>query len=749
VQVTGIVQGVGFRPFVYRLAVEYDLVGYVLNRGDAGVEIVAEGPKDPILRFIDDFKQRAPPLAAIDTVVVSWQEEDGFEIFSIQPSSAKRSSIPSIVPPDVSICEECKGEMACPNDRRYQYFFTTCTNCGPRYTTITGLPYDRPTTTMDVFPLCEECRTEYTDPVNRRYHAQTIACPTCGPQVYLRDGRGTILRMGVDALLEAGSLLESGAVMAVKGNGGYHLVCSAFCPSAIGRLRRLLLRPHQPFAVMAKDMAMVRKLVTVHDQDVQLLTSSAKPIVVMEKKANFDDVAPGLHTVGIMLPYTGLHVLLFERCSQPLVMTSANTPGEPIIYQEKTILEAHGSKIDFFVTYNRHIAHRCDDSVVRVVANQALFIRRSRGYAPMPISFPPVDKNIVAVGAELGVTACIAIGDKAFLSPYIGNTSKPDTLRFLETETRHLVSLTNMVPDVVAHDLHPAFTTTGFAVQLAEEFGAMLEPVQHHHAHLAKVLGEHDIEEAVGIAIDGIGYGDDGSLWGGEVMHCTPAEYTRVGHLESHPLVGGDRATRYPLRIAAGILASEADLEPYLHRHDHIFPYGAEEVDIVLHQARQRVGIPTTSCGRVLDAAAALLAICFERTYEGEPAMRLESHARSGTAEALPVLIVDKNPAVVQTTPLFQYLWEHRKGNSHDLAATVERYIAHGLAQVAIEHAEREHVKAIALAGGCAYNEHITSVIRSAVDAAGLNLVRNQKLPSGDGGISYGQAVVAGALHSH
>lgn len=746
VQVTGIVQGVGFRPFVYRLATGHGLTGYVLNRGDAGVEIVVEGSQPALQRFIDELRRKAPPLADIHDLDISWREkEEGFDAFSINASSTQRGQAPSIIPPDVSICEDCQREMADPGDRRYRYFFTTCTNCGPRFTAITGLPYDRPQTTMDDFPMCDRCRSEYTDPANRRYHAQTIACPECGPQVYLRQGTGKTLQVGPEALATAGRLLEEGSILAVKGNGGYHLACSARRPESIRRLRRLLPRPYQPFALMARDLDMVRDLAVVSQQEEELLSSPVKPIVLLEKKQRLEGVAPGLHTVGVMLPYTGLHVLLFEECGHPLVMTSANRPGEPIMYEDRDTQKTLEDTVDFLVTYDRRIAHRCDDSVVRMVSGQPLLIRRSRGYAPAPVAYPFEEGRVAAVGAETSVTACVVTRGRAFLSPYIGNTAQYPTLQFLETEMRHLMALTGAKPDVVAHDLHPGFATTRLARQLAEEQDALLQPVQHHHAHLATVLGEHGMEEVVGIAIDGIGYGDDGALWGGEVLHCTARHYTRIGHLEPHIMIGGDLATRYPLRLVASILAEEDGLPAFLRERYGAFPHGEQEVNLVLHQAETGKGVPTTSCGRVLDAAAALLGICTERTYEGEPAMRLESHARSGEAVHLTPVMEGKKPMVIGTTPLFQYLWQHRTQNTHDLAATVEEYVARGVAEVALTHAQQEGLEVVALTGGCAYNQHITTIIREVVEGAGLRLIRNRRLPAGDGGISYGQAVVAGA----
>ncbi len=745
VHVSGIVQGVGFRPFIYRLATARGLNGYVLNKGDAGVEIVVEGPRDDIESFVEAMHREAPPLASIESSDVAWKKQERHDGFEIRRSSHRQGGGASIIPPDVSICRDCIEEMRDPDDRRHRYFFTTCTNCGPRYTTITGLPYDRPQTTMDAFPMCDACRTEYTDPGDRRYHAQTIACPDCGPQVYLQDPAGTVIDDGPEAIYRAGDLLMQGDIVAVKGNGGFHLACNATSPAAVDRLRAGLGRPRKPFALMASGLDMARDIAHLDEQERELLASPVKPIVLLRKRRGLPCVSPGLHTVGVMLPYTGLHVMLFERCSTPLVMTSANMPGEPILYHSDEAMEKLDGIADRFLAYDRAIAHRCDDSVLRVVDGDAAFIRRSRGYVPMPVPAAETSHDVLALGPELDVTSCVLSDGRAYLSPYIGDTSKLATQRFLEQETEHLLALTAVTPEAIAHDLHPRFATTDMANRYATKMDVPTVAVQHHHAHAAKVMAEHGVGEAVGIAIDGIGYGSDGAMWGGEVLHCTLDGFTRVGHLELQPMPGGDLATRYPLRMLAGVLHEADGFADFLREHADSFPHGEREVDVVLKQAAKGHGVPTSSCGRVLDAAAALLDVCHQRRYEGEPAMRLESHARGGAPLDLTPEITWSEPAVLQTTRLLRWLWQQRGGDSHDLACTAEAYLARGLADIAAAYAQREHVDVVALAGGCAYNEHLSRVIAAALEQAGLHCIRNRKLPAGDGGISYGQAVVADA----
>jgi len=744
IKVSGIVQGVGFRPFIYRLAISHALRGYVLNRGDAGVEVVVEGDEGDIKSFIGDMREKKPPLARIDDIDVHWSGEGGFETFEIRKSSENQErSAASIIPPDIGICDDCIREMTDPNNRRYDYFFTTCTNCGPRYTVIEKLPYDRNNTTMDEFPMCDACREEYTDPADRRYHAQTVACEKCGPQSYLLDTRGEKIDSGSSAIWTAGKLLMEGKIIAIKGNGGFHMSCSAFDEDAVRRLREALGRENKPFALMAGSTDMAEDIAVIGEEEKRMLESHIKPIVVLEKRRDMEDVAPGLHNIGVMLPYTGMHVMLFQRCSHPLVMTSANMPGEPIIYHDDEAVKKLGGKVDYFLVYDRKIAHRCDDSVIRFVDGRPSFIRRSRGYVPAPVNLPFDTGDVLALGAELNVVSCVLSGGKAFLSPYIGNTKKPDTIDFLRGETMHLLELTNVNPGVVAHDIHPQFSTTRMAEEFGEENGIPAVGVQHHHAHIAGLMGEHGVDDMVGIAVDGVGYGVDGAIWGGEVLHCSMSDFVRVGHLEEQPMIGGDLATRYPLRMVAAMLRGRDGLEEFLYENEGAFPHGRDEISIVLKQVEAGRGIKTTSCGRVLDAVAALLGICTARTYEGEPAMKLESHAVGGKSYSIKPEIEWGAEAVLSTSALMDYIWANRDKNSRNLAFSAEEYIARGLGEIAVEYAEREHVGFVGVSGGCAYNEHIVRVVRKRVEAAGLKFLVNENIPAGDGGISFGQAIVA------
>ena len=749
VSVSGIVQGVGFRPFIYRTAVRLGLVGFVRNRGDASVEIIVEGDEDAIKRFLTAISEKPPPLARIYRVDVNYSKETGrFKRFKILRSRGASKLHGSIIPPDIAICEDCLRELRDPKNRRYNYFFITCTNCGPRYTIIERLPYDRPNTTMKSFPMCPLCAEEYADPSDRRFHAQTIACPECGPKVYLTTGDGRRVDCE-DPVREAGKLLEEGYIVAVKGNGGFHIATATTKSEPIARLRRVKHRRQKPFAIMARDLEAVKTFAEVSKWEAQLLTSYIRPIVLLKKSEDYylsELISPGLHNVGVMLPYTGLHVMLFDWTREPaFVMTSGNPPSEPIVTDDEEALKRLGRDVDYFLFHNRLIAQRCDDSVVRLHGRTPTIIRRSRGYAPEPVRLSkPSSRCVLGVGGEKNVTACIILEDKAFLSQHIGDVETLETLNFLRATINHLTRLTNCTVEAVACDLHPLFNTTRLAQELGEKFECPVVPVQHHHAHLAGLMAEHNLEEIVGIVCDGFGYGLDGAAWGGEILYSNIKEFKRLGHLQPQPMVGGDLATKYPLRMAAGILSKVVDVEEWLQSRSRFLPHGEVEASLIAEELRKgRIPVWTTSCGRVLDAVSSILGICQERTYEGEPAIKLESAASKGrdVLNLEPKIIGD---SVLDTTYLvlevLEGLSRHRVA---DLAYSAEAYLARGLAQISIEKADALGVDAVGFSGGVAYNEHITQTMREIIEENGLKFFVHRLVPPGDGGISFGQSVVA------
>ncbi|MGQ9551886.1 MAG: carbamoyltransferase HypF [Candidatus Bathycorpusculaceae bacterium] len=751
INVAGIVQGVGFRPFIYRMAVKNNLKGYVRNRGDAGVEILLEGEEKDIQNFLEDLREKKPPLARIyDTIVTELAGKNEHEKFTIYRSSEEAELSGSVIPPDVAICRECLKELRSSGDPRFDYFFITCTDCGPRFTIIERLPYDRKNTTMREFPMCSFCQKEYRDPLNRRFHAQTVACPRCGPKVYLTTRRGELVQHK-DPIREAGKLLSEGSIVAIKGFGGFHVAASTTKDGPLCRLREVKHRSQKPFAIMARSLEAVKTFAEVSGKEEELLTSYARPIVLLNKSENYylsELVAPKLHNVGVMLPYTGLHYMLFDKVhDSAFVMTSANPPNQPIIKEDGEALKTLGDTVDYFLFHNRKIAYRCDDSVIRVHDRNLAFIRRSRGYAPAPVMLKEeAERCAVGLGGELNGTACLLLGNKAFISQHIGDVENVETKNFLEDTTKHLIRLTNSKVEAISCDLHPKFTTTRLAHELAENNSWQLIQVQHHYAHIAGLMAEHAEKEMIGVCCDGYGYGSDGEAWGGEILLCTRGSpgFRRLAHLEEQPLIGGDLATKYPIRVAAGILHKKVDVEQWLMQKKDNLSHGEEEAQIILHQLEKGKNVvKTTSCGRVLDAVASILDICHERTYEGEPALKLESTAMKGR-DVLKLQPTIKNN-MLETTQMLLEIFENRSHHSKaDLAQSAHMYIAKGLACLAIEKAQENKVKTIGFSGGVACNEILALSMRKMVEAYGLKFAVHKAVPPGDGGLSFGQAVVGG-----
>jgi hydrogenase maturation protein HypF len=751
INVAGIVQGVGFRPFVYRVAVRNGLAGNVRNRGDAGVEILLEGEEKSIQSFLRDLKDKKPPLAQIhDINTTRLTGENEHSKFAIIKSSEKAELTGSVIPPDIAICDDCLRELYDPKDPRHEYFFITCTNCGPRFTIIERLPYDRENTTMRDFPMCNFCQQEYGDPLNRRFHAQTVACPTCGPKAYLTARDGTLMQHE-DPVREAGKLLSEGAILAVKGYGGFHVAASATLDEPLRALRKAKHRRAKPFAIMARSLEAARSFAEVTSKEEALLTSYARPIVLLNKKRDYSLsplVAPDLHNVGVMLPYTGMHFMLFDPVDDvAFVMTSANPPNQPIVKDNDEALKTLGATVDYFLFHNRKIAYRCDDSVLRVHGTRPSFVRRSRGYAPSPLMLKQkAERCVVGLGGELNNTACVLSANKAFISQHLGDVENVETRAFLQEATNHLIRLTNSHVDTVTCDLHPKFTTTRLAQELSEQNGWQLIQVQHHHAHVAALMMEHAIHEVVGVVCDGYGYGVDGDAWGGEILLCTreSSEFKRLAHLEKQPLLGGDVATRYPLRIAAGILSKKMAVEEWLYKNSNHLLHGETEAKLILQQLQKGVDtVETTSCGRVLDAVAAVLRVCYERTYEGEPAMKLESVAINGKDVLSLKPLISGN--VLDTTEMLRTIFENmNRVSTANLAYSAHAYLAQGLASLAVEKALEHGVKTVGFSGGVASNQILAEVIRSTIEAAGLRFLVHEAVPPGDGGVSFGQAVVGG-----
>jgi len=719
----------------------------VRNLGDAGVEIVVEGSPESVSSFMRQLQTERPLTSAIHQIDASYPSETGeFKEFKIVESNESRIHAGSVIPPDIAVCDNCLRELRDRKDRRYDYFFVTCTDCGPRYTIIDALPYDRPRTTMRDFDTCKECLREYKDPSNRRFHAQTVACAECGPSVSLanRDGKRVDT---IDPIREAGRLLEAGYIVAIKGNGGFHLASSTLLTEPIVRLRKTKYRLQKPLAIMARDLEAARSFAEVTPAEAELMASYMRPIVLLRKRSDFDlsdQIAPGLHNIGVMLPYAGLHCMLFyETSERAFVMTSANPPDEPIIKDNEEAFSRLKDVVDYFLVHNRRIAQRCDDSVIRLFGRTNVLLRRSRGYAPAPISIAvPRTACTLGVGGQLNVTSCLVYQGRAYMTQHIGDVDTLQTFQFHKEATGHLLNLTGCSPGAVARDLHPLFTTSKYAEEIARGLGAQVVPVQHHYAHVAGLMAEHNLDEIVGICCDGYGYGDDGSAWGGEIIFADQEEHRRVGHLEAQPMIGGDLATKYPLRMVAGILRDHPKAAGWLLERADQLPHGREEAETILKQLRSGKAPLTTSCGRILDAVSAILGLCYERTYEGEPAMKLESAAVSGKAalNIEPTMNEDMIGTSVMVREIFANL---ERMTIPDLAYSAQSYLARSLGEGAIAAARELGVKSVGFTGGVACNELITRILETTVERAGLRFFSHESVPPGDGGLSFGQAVVA------
>ena len=745
-EIEGIVQGVGFRPFVYGLAARFELAGFVRNTS-CGVDLEVEGPPDRIEAFFAALKSEGPPLARITGLTLSPVEPGGEPGFSIIHSRAQTTRS-ALISPDVAVCDDCLREMMDPADRRYRYPFINCTNCGPRYTIIMDVPYDRDKTSMAIFDMCPDCSAEYHDPANRRFHAQPNACPVCGPHVSLLDDAGW--RMPFDDPIEvAADFLAKGLVLAIKGLGGFHLAVDAYNNVAVNRLRQRKRREEKPLAVMAPTLDHIRDFAHVSEVEADLLLSRQRPIVLLNKKEPFplaESVAPDNKYIGAMLPYTPLHYLLLEDFGA-LVMTSGNLTEEPICIDNDEAELRLGGIADFFLVHNRDIYLRADDSVVRAAGRGLRHVRRSRGFAPEPIflgrDLPPV----LAVGAELKNTVCLAHGDRAFVSQHVGDLENVSTLEFFELTVRHLQRILEIRPQAVAYDLHPEYLSTKWAL---DRTGPPVIGVQHHHAHAAAVMAEHHLKgPVVALCCDGTGYGEDRAVWGGEVLIADYASYQRFGHLDYLPLPGGAAAIREPWRMAASYLVSafgpqglKLDL-PLLERQD----LGALGL---LQQVidRKVASPPTSSLGRLFDAASALIGLKDKAAFEGQAAMMLEMICPENLPEPYRFDMAEENGRlIIKHQPLIRDLVDDiRQGaDPSRMSGRFHAAVIRMLTEAAVRAARVAGIETVVLGGGCFQNMIIIDRLTRALTGRGLAVYTGQQLPVNDGGLSLGQAVVAGA----
>ena len=801
VRVRGQVQGVGFRPFVYRLAGDLGLRGWVRNDGE-GVEIEVLGAPEAVAGLVERLPREAPPLARVTAVETREQplelHDEGFRIVASGSGAMSAEAAP-----DTGVCDDCLAELFDPADRRHRYPFINCTQCGPRYTLIRGLPYDRPQTSMAAFAQCPSCLGEYEAPADRRFHAEPNACPVCGPGLWLVSAEqigagdsaaltpdpspgargelgGAAREMGVDVIADAVARLRGGEILAIKGLGGFHLACDARNADAVARLRQRKNREEKPFAVMVANAASAGEFAAVDEASLAALESVQRPIVLLRKGPSCDDrlrgVAPGLAWLGVMLPYTPLHHLLFHEAAgrpagtdwlseaQPLtlVMTSANPGGEPLVIgNDEALRRLHGIA-DAFVMHDREIVTRCDDSVVRsgekegaaaasaagsepaARASSLQFIRRARGYTPQAIALAREGPAVLACGGYLKNTVCFSRGAQAFVSQHIGDLDNAATCAALEETVGRLLELLRVEPQVVAHDLHPDFHSSRFAAEFARVRGLPLVPVQHHHAHVAAVMAEHGLEgEVLGLALDGVGLGTDGGVWGGELLRASARHFVRLGHLRELPLPGGDKAAREPWRMAASAL--------------HLLGRGGEIKTRFAYPAAKALPLmlksgvhtpPTSSCGRWFDAAAGLAGIKDMAAFEGQAAMLYEGLAeRHGTVAPLPVGHSIGASGELDLLPLLARLADEADASFG--AALFHATLATALADWVEWAAQREGLRRVALGGGCFLNRVLSRELRALLEARGFEVFEANQVPPNDGGLSLGQAWIAAQRFIH
>jgi hydrogenase maturation protein HypF len=751
VRAEGIVQGVGFRPFVHGLATRLGLSGLVGNDVD-GVFAEVEGAPSAVAEFLRAIETDAPPLARVERVTASPLAPLGttsFEIVASQPGG--RRSV--LIAADTATCADCLRELADPADRRFRYPFSNCTNCGPRFTIVRDVPYDRPLTTMAGFPMCDECAAEYHDPANRRFHAQPVCCPDCGPRLALLEFNGKPIPD--EPLDGAAALLRQGAIVALKGLGGYHLATDATSERAVAALRARKHREEKPFAIMVADLAAARRLCVVDDAAADLLTSQARPIVLLPRlldTAVADSVAPGSRQLGLMLPYTPLHHLLLALVARPLVLTSGNVSDEPIAYRDEDALDRLSGIADAFLTHDRAIHIRTDDSVARACAGRPMLVRRSRGYVPEPVtirsaSFQGFTRPVLACGAELKNTFCLAKGRHAFVSHHIGDLENAETLQSFIEGISHFSRLFDISPRVVAHDLHPEYLSTKYALDLD---GVELVGVQHHHAHIASCLADNGFDgPVIGVAFDGTGYGTDGTIWGGEFLIADLARFTRAGHLAPVPMPGGAAVIRQPWRMAAAY----SDAGGFSVAGLDVARRNASRWDAVVSMARRRVNAPlTSSAGRLFDTVAAILGVRDEISYEGQAAIELEQLADITETGAY--------RAAIETAPI--EAGEPFLARGADLVAAAVDDLARGVPTELIAARfhngmaaliedgcvllrEEHGLTTVALSGGVFQNLLLLARTVARLENNDFTVLTHSRVPCNDGGISLGQAVIASA----
>ena len=750
ITIQGIVQGVGFRPFIHKLVKKNNLSGWILN-SNQGVEMEIEGEESSCKNFLPELKKNLPPLAYIEDIKIEQLPYLGFSKFVIKKSNSNHEHPVILIPPDISVCEDCLRELNHPTDRRYHYPFINCTNCGPRFTIIEDMPYDRDKTTMRDFIMCPDCFREYHDLENRRYHAQPNACPKCGPEVTLYEGNQKIDTQ--NPIYEVRKKLAKGGIGLVKGLGGFHLTCDAQNQEAVNRIREIKKRDKKPLAVMVENVAKVKTFCYLSPFAQKILESKEKPIVLLKKKkcSNLSpDIAPGNAYLGVMLPYTPLHFLLLQESDLVLVMTSANFSEEPIIIQNEEAFQKFASQVDFLLIHNRRIHNRCDDSVLKIANHHSIFIRRSRGYAPFPIILAEKSKSVLALGAEEKNTVCLTRDYYAFPSQHLGDLKNRDSFKAYREAIARLCRMFQFEPEIVSCDLHPDYLSTSYAEELSEEKGLPLVKVQHHHAHIASCMAENHItEKVIGVAFDGTGFGEDGAIWGGEFLITEISSYQRIAYLEYQAMPGGEQVIHQPWRMAYSYLYSLYD-----QKINSVYPtltkrWAPQDLHLLKQMIDRKINSPlTSSCGRLFDAVASLIGLRDEVDFEGQAAMELEGFCQPEYQGHYSYHIETETTGwVVNIQEMFrQIIFDlEKKVPPTKIATQFHNTVADLILSVCVKIRDRFNLNLVLLSGGVFQNSFLLEQTIKLLKKKDFKVVIHKNLPPNDAGLSLGQAVVANA----
>ncbi|SMB92699.1 hydrogenase maturation protein HypF [Desulfonispora thiosulfatigenes DSM 11270] len=744
IEVSGIVQGVGFRPFIYRMAKENNIKGWVIN-DSKGVSIHAEGTKENIKNFIKNIYNKLPQQALIKDLKykdIKAKEYNDFNILASQNGGSQDT----LIPPDLAMCADCLKDILDEKNSRYEYPFTNCTNCGPRFTIIKEVPYDRIKTTMKDFPMCKECEQEFTNPSQRRFHAQPNACPKCGPSLNLYDRNQNILEGG---LQKARELLAQGKILAVKGLGGYHLVCDGLNNDAVKSLRNGKKRDFKPFAVMAKNQEILKKYCKISSPEEQALTAANAPIVILERTSEKlpTSLTMGLNTLGAMLPYTPLHLLLFKDNLELLVMTSGNVSSNPLIYKDDSAFKSLVELADYFLVHDREIYNRCDDSVVKVINNNIQIFRRARGYVPLPVEIPK-SEALLACGGELKNTFCLTKGNKAFLSQHLGDLENfANFNEYIETIEK-MQNYFNINPSLIVIDSHPNFVARNWAY----EQNIPVVEVQHHHAHLASCLADNNLDEKVlGVVCDGTGYGTDGHIWGMEFLLGDFTSFERLAHLEYIPLPSGDLASKEPLRIVASYLYKYLGEKEFLENKVLLKKYSLAELKIIQKQIDSKINTPlSSSCGRLFDAVSAFIGVCTRVSYEGQAAMELEAIvAKDYRGKGYNFEILKEEKLIISTKIMWQEIIKDlsEEVSREIIAAKFHKTIAMMILEVVKSLEDKLPSKKVALSGGVMQNKLLSEILINLLKENEYEPIVHKNVPANDGGISLGQALIGGNIN--